>query len=348
MRAQYRQRNIAISRKAAYETAFLFAEDEEPEKMSPQPELTVETIKHRSSQPSSPISVASAFDMPGEIKPLVLPDSWVVVGKGGKPMKNDKMYNEPTTTSMLDSVTKKKKKRRARSSKADALDAQPLDVTLEEVASSSKCLRELSQSTSRREKQRARAQDTKRWSRYRHDKLLQRAALDELVAALSLATAEEVEEEGAPAQPLRTKKDNKANRPKDKARRRARSAAAAARCALWDDDEHVGGVAPQLEREVPLETRPVRSRHASLSGELLLCFGPHVATEQALPNQAPAGAWTTVGKRGKALNGSLPPRATPKVKFAPAETHTPSNKRAKSAEDSKRGKSLLDHILALF
>jgi len=325
MRAQYRERHIAIGRKAAYETEYLFEEDD--------PELTAPFIKPTASetsddasliaQPDSPISVASTLDIPGEMKSLDLPGSWVVIGKGGKPMKNGKMYDEPVTTALK----KKKKKQRSRSRKDDAFEAEPLVAILEETASSSKCLRELHTATIQREKLVARAQDAKRWARYRRCKQLNLAAVEQLVAALSLAAADD-EQEGAPAQALPTAwtgpvKDNKANSRTDKARRRARSAALAALCALGDADEHDDAVFAHeptpAPPPTPMTTRVARPRQVRLHAE-----------------------WTTVGKRGKAV----PPHGyAPTEKLTPNGTSTSGNKRLEPSEQlaskpaSKRGKS---------
>merc|ERR1719482_2373233 len=205
-----------------------------------------------SSQPDSPVSVASALNVPVEVKPLMLPGSWVVVGKGGKPLKNDKMYDEPMSE-------KKKKKPRART----IAEPEPLVVTLEEAASSSKCLQAVERSTTRRNKLVARSQDAKHWAGYHRAKQLKRDALDELVAALSLVD-DAGDEATPPAQPApKATKDHKANSSKDKARRRARSSATSARCDLWDDDElHAG--APE---DMTVSKSSAKKRSARTSGE---------------------------------------------------------------------------------
>jgi len=283
-RAHFRERHFAIGRKGAFETELLFAEDDDVSSLKDEkPKLT--------SLPGSPISVASALDIPSEIKPIALPGSWVVVGKGGKALKNEKMYDEPLKTR-----TAKKKKQRKRHRKAEAsAEPEPLVVTLEETPSSSKCLQALGCSSTLRDKQMHRSKAAKYWASYQRAKQLQRSALDKLVAGLT--REDELHEAPDQAEPSsQPMKDNKANSSKDKARRRARSAAAFTRCSLWRDDELSEG-AP-VERM--LATEGDDARETRLKVEKKVCFA---SDEPATAELKLPGAWTTVGKRGKAVSG---------------------------------------------
>lgn len=330
----WRQRRFATNRKGAFETDMLF-EDEDGFNMAPKPLTSKNAMPNLSSQPDSPVSVASALNVPVEVKPLMLPGSWVVVGKGGKPLKNDKMYDEPVSASKK----KKKKKSRART----IAEPEPLVVTLEEAASSSKCLQAVERSTTRRNKLVARSQDAKHWAGYHRAKQLKRDALDELVAALSLVD-DAGDEATLPAPPApKATKDHKANSSKDKARRRARSAATSARCDLWDDDElHAG--APE---DMTVSKSSAKKRSARTSGEPRLLGSASAMGDS--PQVKLPGAWTTVGKRGKAVCDFPPLMPSDKKPEPPkpAEPQKAADNKRKSSEqlpqkavDNKRGKSM--------
>ena len=283
----WRQRRFATNRKGAFETDMLF-EDEDGFNMAPKPLTSKNAMPNLSSQPDSPVSVASALNVPVEVKPLMLPGSWVVVGKGGKPLKNDKMYDEPVSASKK----KKKKKSRART----IAESELLVVTLEEAASSSKCLQAVERSTTRRNKLVARSQDAKHWAGYHRAKQLKRDALDELVAALSLV--DDAGDEATPPAPPAPKatKDHKANSSKDKARRRARSEAAAARCFPYDLDEKDG-----IDEFFAEADGASVSPEAKMRGELLLMLDSRATLADDKVLTLP-DAWTTVGRGGKALS----------------------------------------------
>jgi len=230
-RASFRRRHLAIGRKGAFETELLFAEEYGSEQVS----KSHDDNSKMNTTPESPVSIAAALDLPVEVQPLTLPGSWMVVGKGGKPLKNDKMYEEPRV------VKKKRKKKRARQAEPDAdSEHEPLVLTLEDSAASSKCLAALGRSSTQRDTLMHRAKEAKRWAVYQRAKAMKRSALEELVAALFVAADDDAGGEAAsparaPPSISKPLKDPKANGPKDKARRRARSAADAARCSLWPD-----------------------------------------------------------------------------------------------------------------
>lgn len=187
---------------------------------------------------ASPISVASTFETMPEIKPIVLPGAWVTVGKGGKPLKNTKMYDDPTKAS------KKKKRRRVR--KQQPADTEPADlallVALEGAPSTSKSVERHERASTRREKMLARADDAKHWARYRKAKDAKAVAHDALVAALGYGpdgpddlADDEIGENDEPAVP----KPRSPRKLVEKVRRRARRDAAAARCYSQDALEDV-------------------------------------------------------------------------------------------------------------
>lgn len=211
------------------------------------------------------------------------------------------MYDEPVPAASA----KKKKTRRSRSRKAtEFIETEPFIATFFE-GSSSKCLRELHHSATRHEKQVARSKDAKRWARYQVAKQLKRSALDELAAPELADTSTCQAFWPLPMARTLPTKDNKANGNKDKARRRARCAAIAARCAFWDDDDELAPTLVELE-STSKEARPPLPRIARPSGELQLCFGPLATSEEASTRVQLPGAWTAVGKRGKKVN-DFPP-----------------------------------------
>jgi hypothetical protein len=315
--AGWRQRNNAIRRKGAYEADLLLDGDEGDQiELPPQSLKSVKAkdvqVDDQLSKPSSPVSVASTLGVPGELKSLILPGAWVTVGKGGKPLRNGKMYDAP-----VNELTKKKKKRTRR--KADTLsELEPLVLTLEEVASSSKCLESLEHSSAQRRKQMMRSKDAKHWAGYNRAKLLKREALDALIAVLEDPSQDSLSK--PPPTATKPRKDNKANQQKDKSRRNARSTAAAVRCLLQDADEQEAFVPATIEREMARETQG--SRKAQLSWKIGL-----VAGDKSLMEVEPPGAWTTVGKRGKNVSNFPPLQARNKE-------GSPSKRQAEHAEDS--------------
>jgi len=272
----WRQRKIAIGKKGELETEMLW--DSEVLKPKPNDEII--------SKPASPVSVASSFA--AEMQPFVLPGAWTVVGKKGKPVKG-KMYDEPQVQ-----VKKKKSKKKARKAPTDD-DDLPL-VALEEAPSSSKCLHALDRSTAARNKVVHRSLDAKFWSTYQQKKELKREALTTLLASLEIDGALDKDDKTTQSKIAQSKPafSCKANAAKDKARRRARSAAADAKCFSYDADEDADA---GLGRSGATEQAP---QGTQMRGELELCFdgnGQDVnPTEVKLP-----GAWTKVGKRGKAM-----------------------------------------------
>jgi len=311
----WRQRHIAIGRKGEYEADLLYGAEgdisctEAP--LEPNVEMLKRNIEQIVDHSSSPVSVASTLSTSVEMKPFLLPGSWVVVGKGGKPTKSSKMYDEPVTFAAAE---KKKKKKKHRTNNMFE-EAEPL-VTLEDRDASLKCLRVLDRSIAQHQKNKSRRQTVKYWAKYQCAKLLKRDALNELIETLSLSDDEgKATDEASPVLPSKKRsRDNKANRNKDKARRRARSLAAAACCFLHDDGES----AP-LSSNVTIE----EASAPQLSNELVLRPTPSAAYEKGLTEVNLPGAWTTVGKRGKACIHFPPLQPSkvdaPKLRVPPQE-----------------------------
>jgi len=206
------------------------------------------------------------------------------------------MYDEPVSASKK----KKKKKSRART----IAEPEPLVVTLEEAASSSKCLQAVERSTTRRNKLVARSQDAKHWAGYQRAKQLKRDALNELIATLSFSDDEGMANEATPELPSKKPTRNKAaNSNKVKARRRARSAAAAARCFVHGESDCS-----------PLSEAPA----LQLNNEPVIRSAPS-ADENGFPKLKLPDAWATVGKRGKVMIDFPPLQHTPKQRALPQD-----------------------------
>jgi len=195
--------------------------------------------------PASPVSVASMFDAMPEIKPITLPDAWTVVGKGGRPLRNEKMYDEPKPEPQK--AKKKRKKQMSKKCGSDSAgedDAEPALAMLDaELPSSS--MQALGRQL-RHSKLVTHGREAKAWAKYRQAKELRALARDMLVAALAEDDAECAPDEtmiGSDASSkhkavIKVACSNKTNSKTDKARRKARDAAAAARC-YWPEAEDV-------------------------------------------------------------------------------------------------------------
>jgi len=235
----YRQRRQAINRKLCHESEMLM-EAEPFEVIAPVGKPPVPEI-------GSPISIASSFEerLP-EIQPIVLPGAWVVVGAKGKPIRREKMYDEP----------KKKKPRRKRTPKPSR-EVELID--LEEGPSAYNCLRAYnSLKAPAHEKEANRSLTAKHWARYRQQKQGKERAHAILLAALNdqgLLDGVGAFECTAPA-PLKAK-NHDGNTRRERVRRAARLAAAHERC-YWPeaDDEWLPIEAPAPSK--PKEPRPVK------------------------------------------------------------------------------------------
>jgi len=320
----WRQRRVAIGKKGAFEAELLW---ESELAFDNKPEIAA-TPSKLDSKPTSPISVATVLDV--EIQPLVLPGSWSVVGKGGKPLKQStKMYDEVVPTSITTRSTKKK--HRTRRSQT-LIEPEPLLATIGEAATSS-CLKALDRSTAQHNKKVTRSKEAKFWAAYQQDKQLKREALAGLLAELDAPEDEaEMASVHKPRMAMATK-DNKANRAKDKARRRARAVSAAARCYMFDtEDESLMLLAQPMPTSTPTPTPSITSE-ASLIEAMDKTVPEVTVAEVTVPD-----AWTVVGKRGKPVNAFPPLKASTKnvtkqPNTAPRFEVTCSNKRRKSSSE---------------
>jgi len=238
---QHRRYRNNILRKGALETALLWESEDMPDITDKQPPPV-----------SSPVSVQDVFSLPPEMKPLILPGAWNVVGKKGKPLKGA-MYLEPD----LPEKKKKKKKKRKRKTKVEVA-AEPL-ADLEEEASTSKSLHmsDLAQAKASKEVSRARA--AKYWARYQDRKEAQKVALAAWRAIMAVEEHARTREGTASEGPLERRvakmhaqmvasaldkmaaqdkahrKSSKSGSLKEKTRRTNRFASAEARCYDLED-----------------------------------------------------------------------------------------------------------------
>jgi hypothetical protein len=210
--------------------------------------INVKSNKDRVDAPSSPVSIASSLDVLAvpELKPL--PGAWVTVGKGGRPVKEPLMYNEPAKMVVGTTKTKKKKKRTsARMASMSEDDAEvEIHVALEEAGPSAQCLSGHWRATVQHEKAVNKGKELKYWQRYQQTKQLKELARDTLIAAL--ADGGMLCDEGDEASevvPKTEKRHDKGSSRGLKARRKARFASASARCYSIDHDEcHIPMIMP--------------------------------------------------------------------------------------------------------
>jgi len=239
---QWRQRRQAIEKKGFVEAEMLM-----------ESELSM-PVKSAIPAPASPMSIASLFDV--EIKPIVMPGAWTVVGKGGKAIKpENKMYDPPKCA--------KKKKNRTRTRKA-GFDQ---DARLEVLASSSTSCAQKLQDFCAHDDKAMRGRDAKGWKRYREAKKLQALARGLLIEALAVDDdADEPRADAAPA--LLKKRSNKSDSKTAKARRKARFAARDARCySLETEDEHLHVPSTQLNAQKTLPMAKTRKEKASTNSD---------------------------------------------------------------------------------
>lgn len=227
--AAWRRQRVEYGKKGQYEASLFFDSD------------IIEAPSKAMNIPGSPVSIF-AREMTPEIQPLDLPGSWVVVGKGGRAVKNVKMYDEPK---------RRKKRQRNRRAKKET-DPDVLSV-LEESPSSSRCLDALARSEAQRTKDVLQGREKKYWVRYQQEKQSKREARDALVAALEArdgARDGASEQESLPSAERARRTHDKARRTRiEKLRRKERFAAAAARCAWPADDDEKRAESPTARRK---------------------------------------------------------------------------------------------------
>lgn len=257
-------------------------------------ELTIiKPGKQRVGEATSPTSVASSFsspttvatsnfDMVPEMKPL--PGAWVTVGKGGRPVKESLMYHEPAKTQV------KSKKKRVRARKDRKSEDAPLDdylASLEEAPSTSKCLQAIGRSTEQRQKELDRLKESKHWKEYRQAKQLKALARDHLIVALVDGGLLDDVSEGTVVAPEPPKRRNdKGSSHGAKCRRKARLAAAAARCysvEMGEDEPLV---------EMPIKSQPTAVAEPKVSKPKMVAEKAKVLTsdeQAATARDSPAG-----------------------------------------------------------
>jgi len=301
----WRQRRIAIGRKGAME-AELVTESELVDIVG-NGKSAIDLPDKRVYDPSSPISVASGFadmeSMP-EMKPITLPNAWVIVGKGGRPLKNTKMYEEP----------KKKKKKRSRKPAAEADSAFG---ALHDLPSSSTAYRQHDVAAMRHEKEVAHGKEVKFWVRYQKTKATKKLARDALLATLlSDLIDDEGDDNAAAPSPSQRRRDVAAKRHVKETRRCARRAAAAARCgAFFDAGEDDDGPSALTAGHPPSQATLRRSKEraktpAGASGTVE--YGSHRSTvaqqaerpagagfDSPLSDPQPSTAWTRRPSKGR-------------------------------------------------
>lgn len=183
------------------------------------------------STPSSPTSIASFFaELPLEMKPIILPGAWVVVGKRGKAVKPDmKMYEDP----------KKKRRQRKRPKKVEQTDAERF-MELEETQLAAGCSRNHDKIMLKHDKDVTHGRQLKHWKRYQKEKMVRRLTHEALMATL-------FDEDEALGDEGMTSKEKDRHTPKclrsfdtkdevQRVRRASRQASAAAKCYEHEDD----------------------------------------------------------------------------------------------------------------
>jgi len=242
-----RRRQFALGKSAFLEAEFLM--EAEPEIM---PHLSLPSKQAPPAGARSPVSVASDIFLPvpmPEIKPMTLPGAWTVIGKGGRPVKNAKMYDEP-------------KKKRVRSRKAKQDQDATLEATLEEGPSSSKCLSTLHHSAVRAEKAAVQGKQLKAWKRSKEAKAQRKMARDILLA--DMLDAGLLDPDDAPSVPLPPSSSRAAGRHhhmgsrSEKKRRSVRQARQAAKCYGIEEEESTKAL---LVLSAPEPMRKANSSH---------------------------------------------------------------------------------------
>lgn len=227
---QWRNRRAAIGKKNELESEML---------MESELIITTKPYKYNVDLAASPTTISSAFDfnaMPA-MKPLPdaleamkpLPGAWMVVGKGGRPLKDTVMYDEPIPR------RKKKKHNRARKPPSSDDDDSNVLADLAEEPSTSTCEQMLHRSMMRRERELGKKRDLKYWEHYREEKQHKIHAHNMLIYVLADGGMLEgcTEEELSAPEPLKRdhkRMHDKGSRHGAKIRRQNRFASAVLRC----------------------------------------------------------------------------------------------------------------------
>jgi hypothetical protein len=263
----WRQRRTAIGKKGFLEAEFLLESEV----------IVTSTVKQPPLSPASPTSVASLpIDLiVPEMKPL--PGAWQVVGKGGRPVKNTNMYDDPAKVKPA-----KKKRKRARKATCDHDGDAPL-ATFDEASTSSASIE---RRASRREKEATAGKEERYWARHRSLKEEKMIAHNILVSYLAAAGAladepKAAEESGVPP-PATKRRASEGKSRREKIRRKARLEARASRCLMLEDED----------QEEPSETPPLPRSHAK---------GAASNGKGGLPAEGPKLADSPLGKSAELL-----------------------------------------------
>lgn len=269
MHPQWRYRRDALNKKSLLDVELLSENETVNVGIKPQPPVQ--------QQISSPTSIFSMPERVPEMKPIVLPGSWIVVGKRGKPIPQEaKMYDEP--------ATKSKKKKKTKSRPRSGNEKTESIWALEAAPASSKCLQDLLVNTSRKDKEATRGRLAKYWGQYRQGKARMAHAHDSLLASMMFDDEVEAPEGRCGPERMPTPRPMKVHDNKKKsARERTRRSARDAKYWSYHDEEEDDASALELDH-VPMWSAPAPRTRPII----------------------PAGSWELVGKRGKTISFTTP------------------------------------------
>jgi len=252
----------------------------------------------------SPVSIASDIFMP-EMKPITLPGAWTVVGKGGRPVKNAKMYDEPKQ--------KKKKKKRARKAKND--EDESLFATLEELPSSSQCLYMEHRSAVRAEKVAVAGRQLKVWKRSKETKALRLMAREALLVDMFEEGLLSNDQAPLPATqlPASTGRHQHMGSHAEKKRRSVRKARQAAKCYEMEpegvqvDDAFIGEPHRHVKRAAASVKRGAGAARAVVDQQSLQLL----SSARKSPDKAKAGRMKRLRTASVKLGKSAAAAASP-------------------------------------
>lgn len=192
------------------------------------------------------------------------------------------MYDEPTKTQV------KSKKKRIRARKDRKSEESSLDdylASLEEAPSTSKCLQAIGRSREQQQKEVDRVKERKHWQEYRQAKKLKVLARDNLILALvEGGLLDDVSEEMVVAPGPPKQRNDKGSSHGAKCRRKARLAAAAARCYSVEMGED------ELLVEMPLKYQPAKvAKHKESKPNMGAEKTKVVAQEAMTAHDSPSG-----------------------------------------------------------
>lgn len=325
----WRFRRIAISKKQWFDSNLLM-DDAEP----------FET-KHQAAA-QSPNLIAVSFDallMEPEMKPIVLPGAWTVVGKGGKPVKNVKMYDDPQHPK------KKKNKKKTRADDEEVNEEAERLMNIAEEPSSSKCVAKHARLVLQHEKVAQSGLDARRWKSYRANKEVKKFMSDELIRCMLHLEPTDGESEVAdgdataqtasrgPLPKAMTQRGCKADSRAAKARRRARLDARDAKCFSLEQEV---GEDPATEEATARPSHGARTR-PKIDGEAVL-----LATPSCLLTPRPAEDGWTADPKAKRKKSNQPTKQQQQQQdTSPEQVGGRGKRSSKSSKRSGKGCSVM-------